>query len=294
MAQARNVLSLNFYVSAQIFNECPFITGKDFQEFNDGVKIELIKDSDIDGVKRDLVQKGVKLFAQDNDLSLVALAKQLRSKDNEVVIVSDDFKLAQNVESLQYRIRFQSLPTFLQFLTKHLSGQSHQYWKQLQKRVLRLNLDYMMSRKEQYAPQAKIAWLIENACEMVDEGVRLKVNVDSQESAKEEDLEDKELLKMCEDYIQNKLISKENLELIQPYVEGLEEVKKSRELLRKARDSLVLKDSKETLSILRKADAFLIRLTQKMGTQLSEKYFMFLEKFWPVRFPRLIFYDPLF
>ncbi len=83
---------------------------------------------------------------------------------------------------------------------------------------------------------------------------------------------------MCEDYIQNKLISKENLELIQPYVEGLEEVKKSRELLRKARDSLVLKDSKETLSILRKADAFLIRLTQKMGTQLSEKYFMFLEK----------------
>ena len=35
-----NKLNVDFYVSGQIFNECPFIVGSNFQEFSKGVVID--------------------------------------------------------------------------------------------------------------------------------------------------------------------------------------------------------------------------------------------------------------
>lgn len=274
---AKKDLGIQLFVSAQVFNECPFITGQDFQEFNKGVQIDLVRDDELEQIKTDLKKRGVKAIAQDNDLSLIALAHRIRKNVNEVAIVSDDFKLAQNVESLQYRIKTLSLPAFLQFVSKNIKGNSRDYFRNLNKRVLRLNLDYMMSRKETYAPQAKIAWLIENAVDVAEDGIVLKRTDNPEDKEKEALDEEKKLMIICEDYIANKSISPDKFKLIEPYEAALKGIRQSREMIKEVK-SLLGSDVKKALNLQTKANNHLIHLTQLMGTKLSETHYQTFEK----------------
>jgi len=283
LAFAQKRIKVHFYVSGQIFNECPFIVGTDFQEFEKGVKIGMIKDEEISIVKKDLKRKGVHSFAQDPDLSLIALSKELKDKNesNEIYIVTDDFKLNQNVDVIGYRVKCLSLPAFLQFLGKNLTGKQKTYWKVARKKVLKLNLDYMMSRSTIYNPQAKIAWLIENAVNIAGEGIQLNENTSAiKEKAKKKEIsnEEKKLMKVCEDFIQKKTISKENRKLIEPYKFGLEEIKKSRQFLKKAKHELTKNDFRSSLKNIRIANEKLNRVFQLMGAKLIEKNYQFFEK----------------
>ncbi|MHA1474109.1 MAG: hypothetical protein ACTSRX_00330 [Promethearchaeota archaeon] len=283
LSLAQKRIKVHFYVSGQIFNECPFIVGTDFQEFEKGVKIGMIKDGEISVVKNDLKRKGVRLFAQDPDLSLIALSKKLKGEyeSNKIYIVTDDFKLNQNVDTIGYRVKCLSLPAFLQFLGQNLVGKQKNYWKVARKKVLKLNLDYMMSRSTIYAPQAKIAWLIENAVNIAGEGIQLNENTSAnieKEKKKEISNEEKKLLKICEDFIQKKTISKENRKLIEPYKFGLEEIKKSRQFLKKAKHELSKNDFRLSLKNIRLANEKLNRVFQLMGAKLVEKNYQFFEK----------------
>jgi hypothetical protein len=282
LARARNKLHLGFYVSGMVFNEVPFITGSLAQNFSRGVTVENVKDSDLDQVKQDLQRRGVRSLAQDPDLTLIALGRSLKKADNEVFIVTDDFKLAQNIETLGYRIRVLPLPAFLQILGKNMKGNARSYWKLARKRVLKLNLDYMMSRSNIYAPQAKLAWLIENAIDVAGEGIHLShQNVDPDEDAKEERDESAKLLRLCQDYIGGRPISKEKKKtVLRPYLETLDKIKEERKTVRKAKEALLNSDFKKALRYLRLATEGLIQNFELIGAKMQarEKEYNFFER----------------
>jgi tetratricopeptide (TPR) repeat protein len=274
---AKSKLKIDMFVSAMVFNECPFIVGQDFQEFSKGISIELVPDSELDQIKHDLGIKGVQAMAQDPDLTLVALAKRLKNKYNDVCIVSDDFKLSQNVETLQYRIKFWSLPAFLQFLAKNLAGSERDYFKIMRKRVLKLNLDYMLSRNDIYPAQAKMAWLLENAVSVADEGITLK-NEALDDLKKQEQVEaQKELFTLSQNYIDGKSIPKEKQQLISPYEAGLKRIISIRKLISSAKDSFMTDDEKKASSSLKKAQETLMALFQYIAATYRKKEFRFLE-----------------
>jgi tetratricopeptide (TPR) repeat protein len=276
---ATQKLGVKFYVSAQVFNECPFIVGSNFKEFTKGIKIEMITDKQLAVVKRDLKSKGVRLLAQDPDLTLIALGKLLLKDDNEVFVVSDDYKLSQNIDTLNYRMKGLSLPAFVQFLSKNLKGKLRDYFKRVRKKILKLNLDFMLSRNSIYPAQAKIAWLIENAISVEGEGIHLnEENLDKNEKIKDELAEDKKIIDICEEFIKGRPLSKPKLALIKPYEVALKNIKSGRAIIEKAKDYLMKDQIKPALKYLRKANESSYQILQLMGTKLPEDQYQLFEK----------------
>lgn len=289
LALAKKKLNLRFYVSAQVFNECPFIVGSNFRDFSKGIDVAMIKDKELNHVKDELLRKGVKLMAQDPDLSLVALGIQLKTKDNEVYIVSDDFKLSQNIENLNQDLKCLPLPSFLQMLGQNLKGHSQKYWKLVRKKILKLNLDYMMSRSDIYAPQAKIAWFIENSIDIAGMGVNLRAAMNEDEKEKEALNADKKTLKICYDFIQKRKISPEDSKKIKTFEKSLKKIQKERENLILAQESLMKNDFKSTLKILRRSNEILNRNFQLMGAKLREKDYQLLEQVFASEISKVVF-----
>jgi hypothetical protein len=274
---AKKKINLDFYVSAMVFNECPFIVGTDFQEFSKAIQVELVADSELDAIKKALGMKGVSSMAQDPDLTLIALAKRMKDQGNEVVIVSDDYKLSQNVESLQYSIKFWSLPGFLQFLAKNMAGKERDYFKVIRKRVLKLNLDYMLSRNDIYPAQAKIAWLLENAVSIADEGISLKQDVAAELQQEQKKEEQSELFVLSQNYIDRKTIPKEKQDQLKPYEGVLNQIQEVRELIKAAQEKFTQDEGGIALAKLRKAEEKLIQNFQYLAAAYAKKEFRFLE-----------------
>ena len=289
LALAKKKLNLRFYVSAQVFNECPFIVGSNFRDFTKGIEVVMVKDKELNHVKDELFRRGVKLMAQDPDLSLVALGMQLNTKDNEVYIVSDDFKLSQNIENLNQDIKCLPLPSFLQMLGQNLKGVSQRYWKLVRKKILKLNLDYMMSRSDIYAPQAKIAWFIENSIDIAGMGVNLRAAMDEDEKEKEVLDSEKKILNVCYDYIQKRKISPEDSKKIKHFEKSLKKIQKERENLIQAQKYLMKNDFKNTLKILRRTNEILNRDFQLMGAKLREKDYQLLEQVFASEISKVVF-----
>ncbi|MHA1887868.1 MAG: hypothetical protein ACTSX0_07560 [Promethearchaeota archaeon] len=289
LALAKKKLNLRFYVSAQVFNECPFIVGSNFRDFTKGIEVVMVKDKELNHVKDELFRRGVKLMAQDPDLSLVALGMQLNTKDNEVYIVSDDFKLSQNIENLNQDIKCLPLPSFLQMLGQNLKGVSQRYWKLVRKKILKLNLDYMMSRSDIYAPQAKIAWFIENSIDIAGMGVNLRAAMDEDEKEKEALDSEKKILNVCYDYIQKRKISPEDSKKIKHFEKSLKKIQKERENLIQAQKYLMKNDFKNTLKILRRTNEILNRDFQLMGAKLREKDYQLLEQVFASEISKVVF-----
>ncbi|RLI64890.1 MAG: hypothetical protein DRO88_06035 [Promethearchaeia archaeon] len=289
LALAKKKLNLRFYVSAQVFNECPFIVGSNFRDFTKGIEVVMVKDKELNHVKDELFRRGVKLMAQDPDLSLVALGMQLNTKDNEVYIVSDDFKLSQNIENLNQDIKCLPLPSFLQMLGQNLKGVSQRYWKLVRKKILKLNLDYMMSRSDIYAPQAKIAWFIENSIDIAGMGVNLRAAMDEDEKEKEVLDSEKKILNVCNDYIRKRKISPEDSKKIKHFEKSLKKIQKERENLIQAQKYLMKNDFKNTLKILRRTNEILNRDFQLMGAKLREKDYQLLEQVFASEISKVVF-----
>lgn len=289
LALAKNKLNLRFFVSAQVFNECPFIVGSNFRDFSKGVEVILVKDDELNRVKDDLLRRGVKLMAQDPDLSLVALGNMLKTPDNEVFIVSDDFKLNQNIETLNYEMKCLALPSFLQILGQNLKGIHQKYWKLVRKKILTLNLDYMMSRSDIYAPQAKIAWFIENSIDIAGMGVKLRESIDPEEKVNELIDQERKMVILCEEYIRSKKISAKDLESLVPFQSSLDEIKEQRDNLKLAQESMMANNFKDTLKILRRTNEKLNRIFQLMGAKMHEKNYKVLEKILASEISKIVF-----
>ncbi len=282
LALVKKKLEVDFYCSGQVFNECGFIQGQDFRTFSQAVEIALVKDEDIEKVKQDLQRKNIRSIAQDNDISLVALGKSLLGKEKaDIFIVSDDFKLAQNIETLGYSIRCLPLPGFLQMLGQSVKGDLRTYWKIVRKQVLKLNLDYMMSRSDIYAPQAKIAWFIENSIDIAGIGINLRENKEftsDNESQNEKLAQDHQILEICENSISQKTVPKDKAAQITVYQFALDRIREQRAIIKSAKDAIIKNDFTTALKYLRQANESLIQTFQLGGAHLPETNYQVFEK----------------
>ena len=253
LAAARSQLEINFYISSQVFNELPFIVGTTHRNFIKAVNVEKVKENELNQVKKDLKDHGVRLLAQDPDLSLIALGKTLKTDLNTIYVVTDDFKLNQNIQQLEYRIQCLPLPSFLQLLSSNLDGKEKSYWKWVRSKVLQYNLDYMMSRANIYNPSAKLTWLIENAVQLADSGIKLThTKIDEDQELQTHINEEQEFLQLCETVIQGKHLSKAQKKQIIGYEDALEEIRKARPIIAKAKNHLMEGEYRKTLAYLKK------------------------------------------
>ncbi len=292
LKQARSVLDVDFLISAQVYNELPFIVGSTSRNFQNAIDIELIKDDELNVVKHDLGKKGVRLLAQDPDLTLIAVAHKVKTDINKVFIVTDDFKLNQNILSLDYRIKCLPLPSFLQLLSNNLPKPDKSYWKWVRGKVLEYNLDYMMARADIYKPQAKITWLIENAVTIADSGIILSHTKIDENQKLQEDLDgDRKFLLICEKFIQNKHLSKdEQKELIQ-YEDALNEIRANRRIIQNAKKHLMDGQYRKTLAKLKEANDKLISHFQLMGSKLqsNKNQYHFFEQLMTSEIAKILF-----
>ena len=115
LERAAKELGYDYFISEVVFNEikAPH-TYKD--KLRQIMNVKEILPIEIEDVKNDLIPYSVRFPAQDPDLSLVYIAKNLIEKSNSlpVHLVTDDFKLVKNT-SLLYKgkINILSLSSFL-------------------------------------------------------------------------------------------------------------------------------------------------------------------------------------
>lgn len=290
--QVKKKLDIDFQISAQVFNELPFIVGSTAHNFKKAIDVVLIKDNELNGVKNDLKKKGVHLLAQDPDLTLIALAHKVKTDLNKVYIITDDFKLNQNITVLDYRLQCLPLPSFLQLISNNLTNKDKSYWKWVRGKVLEYNLDYMMARADIYKPQAKITWLIENAVTIADQGIHLshtKVDEDQELQARLD--KDREFLLICEKYIQNKHLTKTEQDEISAIEDALSEIQKTRKIIQTAKKVLMETKYRRTLALLKKANDKLNSHFQLMGAKLqqNEESYNYFERLMASEISKILF-----
>ncbi len=269
LLEVKNKIGISYATSSRVFKECPFLDGKTSSSFKAAVDIIEITENELNGIKNELKTRGVKLVAQDPDLTLIALAERMYRANKEVYIVSDDFKLSENVRMLQkYKIKFLSLPAFLQFVYQNVSGELKEYFGRVRKLVLKNNLDYMMSRHEQFPAQEKIVWLIENAVTVAGEGISITgacSEINPEDSNK--------YYQAMEDYIIDKPISAQFQDELKPIMPTLEKLKKIRKTIKDAKKFLENNEILDTLKQLQKSLSALRDLIQISGSELKKTEF---------------------
>ena len=216
-------MKIAFATSMHIYNECPFLQGKLGPSFKSAVDVYEVTETELNSVKSELKAKGVKMVAQDPDLTLIALADRLTRAGKAACIVSDDYKLSENVRLMQkFKIKFLSLPAFLQYIWQNVSADMKDYFALIRKNVLKNNLDYMMSRHDQFPAQEKIVWLIENAVNVAGEGISISgttTKMDTDESHR--------YFQIMEDYVMDKMIAAKHKEEIKALIPNLDRNQKS-------------------------------------------------------------------
>lgn len=297
-------MNIEFYISNVVFNEIHHIAKNELgaERFRDIIAVKTINDLELKSIKQDLVNIGVKpsRHAQDPDLTLVALAKKLIAPESKVFLVSDDFKLSENVKELNYKIEFLSLSSFLLFLSRNSKNtETTNYFKKIRDGTLKYTLGYMLERNETYNAQNKLMWLIEKAVNVADDGgfdikgssTGIKTGNDSGsasdmgqtpfscpsiEDINSNDEDFKHLQRICHNYIHNKKISSKDLDQIALMLPLLDDVLKGKRYLRAAKEAL--KEDRTRLSIgsLKAAKDSLMLTLQNAGSILpKEKYTAF-------------------
>lgn len=294
LKQAKSDIGVKYFISNKVFAELPFYQGAMSKQFQDIIEVKLIDGVAIEKIKQDLTAFGImeNRHAQDPDLSLIALGKLLNSSNYRVFLVSDDFKLGDNLLVLKLPIEYQSLSAFLLFLSKNVkSPQLGDYFKTLHKNVLKYNLEYMLERKETYNPINKLMFLIENSIQISGDGFdlagidrKLKEKVDSSSrfqniciddvDAKDETAE--RIQNICENYIhEDKFDEIDEIILMIPL---LDDIKKSRKLIASAKDALKDDQIQVAVRSLKSATNVLMQSLQIAGSLLPTNQFLIFQK----------------
>jgi tetratricopeptide (TPR) repeat protein/rRNA maturation endonuclease Nob1 len=291
---AKNELNLEFYISNYVYKELPFYQESRAVQFKSAVEVADISQGEIEKIKTELSNLGVQTScqAQDPDQSLVALAKRLIvSKDRKVHIVSDDFKLQENLKLLHFNAEFISLSGFLLFVAqKSKDPKIKTYFTDIQKATLRYNLQYMLERKDTYNPVNKLMSLIENAISITEDGMEITsqkggtskplqnkkdsgfqpVTIDD---IKESNTEEEKLFSLCSKYLQKQKLGEEELENIILLLPLLDDIIKNRLKIATARDSLKEDHLKEAVNQLRSARDGLIRILEESMSVLPQNQY---------------------
>ncbi|GAB4319461.1 MAG: hypothetical protein Kow0069_22990 [Promethearchaeota archaeon] len=160
-------------ISRQVFEELRWVQGSLADEFQDHVAVHEVAPAEVEEVKGALVSMGYRVPAQDPDLSLVVLAKKAAAAGQVAYLVSDDFKLSQNVTSLKLDIKFLSLGAFvLKFHNAATLKADKRYFKVVRNKIMEFTISYALSRHKEYDVTKKVAWMIERAVSVAEEGLR--------------------------------------------------------------------------------------------------------------------------
>ena len=102
---------------------------------------------------------------QDVDLSLMVLASKMKREGEDVILVTDDFKMTTTGEKAN--LGYDTCPpsTFIQRLATLSGSKNKGRMKSLSRRVRAAEMRYAISRVHQYDIQAKLTWMVDSLIE---------------------------------------------------------------------------------------------------------------------------------
>jgi predicted nucleic acid-binding protein len=269
-------LGLDYYISEKVFNEikAPYTFKDRFKAF---INVEKILQSEIQMIKDELNKSNIKFPAQDPDLSLIALSERLMDDDSTIHIVTDDFKLAKNTASiLKNKVNILSLSSFLLKINRTIPDKHmRNYFKTLWRKSLNYTLHYMIERAHVYPAEQKIQWLIEKAINVTQDSI-LTQDVHFLDKREEQMKFEIGISKypqeiaIAEKFIENQKLSQSKEEKIHEIQNFLENLKISREYLKRARECIVKNESNKAAKLLKKGNGFLISLLQLAAGELTK------------------------
>ncbi len=263
------------FISGQVFNELKFLGGSNGDKFKKWVSISAVGDPEVTGVKDLLAKRGIKMPAQDNDLSLVALARRLQENGAKTYLVSDDFKLAENVQALQSPLEVLALSAFvLKFQNFSQDPQDRRYFKKVRKEILNYTLSYALQRSDIYPAKKKIMWMIERSISVAEQGgMGFKA-----ETMEAKDDTSKQQLTLCDKYLGNRKMSTDELNAIADFTPFLNEVNLSRKEIERAKILLEKDDYKGAVKALANASNHLFCNLQVSIASLTQEKARFFEQ----------------
>ena len=279
LAKVADQLGFEYYISKVVFNEikAPHTYKEKLEKI---MNVEKILDSEIDIIKTELLDHNIRFPAQDPDLSLLVIADRLKDDQDKQIIylVSDDFKLIKNANLVfSGKIETLSLSSFLLKIQRSVPNkQLRNYFNNLWKKSLNYTLSYMLQRSKIYPAESKITWLLEKAISVTESSILTKdAQVIDEKSSKVKfqvgmKRYEKEI-KIADKFIDEKVITSKEEEKIQDIINFLENLKISREYLKRAREAIIKNDSKDAAKFLKKGNGFLISLLQLAAGQINNK-----------------------
>ena len=129
---------------------------------------------------------GERASPQDVDLSLMVLAHDLQREGHSVLLVTDDFKMAKATEEHQLASEVCPPSTFFERLSTKAKGKHASELRRLGRRIRAAEMQYAISRRNEYDVQAKITWMVDSllssapakpAQQKVETGGATKVNL---------------------------------------------------------------------------------------------------------------------
>jgi len=275
--RAAKDLGFDYYISEVVLNEVK-APNTFKQKMRQILNVEKVQGNQIEDVKNDLSQFNIRFPAQDPDLSLIVIGKRMIDEDKKVPVhlVTDDFKLAKNTALLyKGKLNILSLSSFLLKIHRTISkAQLRNYFKNIWKKSLNYTLSYMIERSKIYPAEQKITWLIEKAVSVTENSIISQdIELENPDGVRFEIGADKyaDEIQICEKYIENQNLPASEEEQIQNIITFLENLKISREYVKRARDAIVKHESKKAVSFLKKGNGFLISLLQLASGQLNKR-----------------------
>ncbi|MFX1455328.1 MAG: hypothetical protein ACFFDB_08110 [Promethearchaeota archaeon] len=277
LTKAAKELGFEYYISEIVFDEikAPHTFKEKLRQI---INVEKILPIEIEDVKNDLIQFNIRFPAQDPDLSLVYIAKNLLEKTDPslVHLVTDDFKLVKNTNLLyKGKINILSLSSFLLKIQRTTTNsQLRKYFKDIWKRSLNYTLSYMIERSKTYPAEQKITWLIEKAITVTEDSiltqdielenpdVGVKFEIGASRYLEEINIADK--------YISNQDLPQSEEAQVLSIIKFLENLRISREYVNRAREAIIKSESKDAIKYLKKGNQFLISLLQVASGELTK------------------------
>ncbi|MFW9898814.1 MAG: hypothetical protein ACFFDO_06090 [Candidatus Thorarchaeota archaeon] len=277
LANAGKDLDYEYYISQVVFDEIKApLTFK--ERFKKIINVKKVSDSEIEQIKDDLIEFKIRFPAQDPDLSLIVLSKRLLDEEKAlpVHLVTDDFKLAKNT-GLLYRgkINLLSLSSFLLKIQRSATtAQMRNYFKNIWKKSLNYTLSYMIERSKIYPAEQKITWLIEKAISVTEDSIITKDSQLIEEKIVKFEVgatkEYSDEITIAEKYIESQSLLAREEAKVQDIINFLENLKISREYIKRARDAIIKNDSASAVKFLKRGNGFLVSLLQLASGQLRK------------------------
>jgi len=277
LTKAANELGYEYYISEIVFDEIK-APHTYIEKLRKIINVEKILPIEIEDVKNDLIPFNIRFPAQDPDLSLVSIAKNLLEKADHspVHLVTDDFKLVKNT-SLLYKgkINILSLSSFLLKIQRTTSiSQMRKYFKDIWRRSLNYTLSYMIERSKTYPAEQKITWLIEKAITVTEDSILTQdIEIENPDVGMKFEVgasRHLEEISIAEKFISNQDLPQSEEKQVSGILKFLENLRISREYVIRAREAIVKSKSKEAVKYLKKGNQFLISLLQVASGELTK------------------------